>query len=105
MRILVDKIVDLTNKFSNKNIINENKPIKIKKCNFNGCKEIMDLANRHTCNKCGITYCMYHRVYESHECKIFLQEQKSQENELIIQHEKKIQQNKLLAELKKEFIK
>ena len=64
----------------------------------------MDLANRHTCNKCGITHCMSHRVYEAHECKVFLNEQKSQENTLVKQHEKIKEQNRLLAELKKEFI-
>lgn len=113
MGTLVDKIINLTNTFSNKiSLENSNrqlpakdKKIKIKKCNFNGCKEIMDLANRHTCNKCGITHCMFHRVYESHDCTVFIKEQKLQENALIKQHEKIIQQNKLLAELKKEFIK
>lgn len=114
MGTLVDRIVDLTNLFNSNKFIyakdeknkleSSKKPKKIKKCNFNGCKEIMDLANRHTCNKCGITHCMFHRVYESHECKIFLNEQKSQENTLIKQQEKIKEQNKLLAELKKEYI-
>ena len=110
MGTLVDRIIDLTNIFNSKMTITdnlkkkENKPKKIKKCNLNGCKEIMDLVNRHTCNKCGITHCMSHRVYEAHECKVFLNEQKSQENTLIKQHEKIKEQNKLLAELKKEFI-
>jgi hypothetical protein len=114
MGSLVDRIKDLTNLLNNNksiykiNLTDNSKKIekskKIKKCNFNGCKEIMDLVNRHTCIKCGITHCMFHRVYEAHECKIFINEQKSKENTLKKQNEKIREQNKLLAELKKEFI-
>lgn len=103
MSVLVDKYNDLSNIFMDK--MNISKHPKIKKCNFKGCKEIMDLANRIECNKCHIFHCMSHRVYEAHDCKVFELEQKKQENSLDKMRKKMEIQNKLIADLKKEYIK
>jgi len=103
MSVLVDKPISEI-PFVNSNYIN-NIPIKIKKCNYKGCKEIMDLANRVQCNKCQIYHCMFHRVYEAHNCKVFLEEQKKQENSLVKEREKLIKQNNLLKELANKYIK
>ncbi len=103
MSVLVDKPISEIS-LINSNYINQTSN-KIKKCNFKGCKEVMDLANRVQCNKCNIYHCMFHRVYEAHNCTVFLDEQKKQENSLVKEREKLIKQNNLLKELAKKYIK
>ncbi len=78
--------------------------VKKQKCFVKGCKEIIDLVNKHECNKCKKIHCLYHRVYESHNCSVFLDQQKKEENILQKQRQKIILQNKLLKDLKKEFL-
>ncbi len=77
--------------------------IKKERCYVKGCKEIIDLVNRHECRKCKNIYCLYHRVYESHNCEVFMKEQK--EDNLKSIKDKFLLQNKILKDLKKEFIK
>lgn len=74
---------------------------KKKKCNFKGCKVELDLVNNMICNKCNLKYCMDHRLYESHKCEKY----KSNSDDFNKIKNKFTQQNKLLALLKKEFIK
>ena len=78
---------------------------KLKKCPIKGCKDKLNLINRFQCNKCLITHCLYHHIYEAHNCPIFNKEQSNKEN-LIEKEKDKIKKvNNLMAKLKTEFIK
>ena len=97
MSVLVDSY-----NYSNVSIVNDINIIK-EKCNVKGCKEVIDLVNRHQCQKCKKIHCLFHRIYESHNCEVFLKESKK---DIFKDIKKKFQlQNKLLNDLKKEFIK
>jgi len=53
----------------------------MKKCNYNNCKIKIGLVNSFTCQKCNNNYCSKHRLFEDHNCDIFLDEiDKNKEN-------------------------
>jgi predicted nucleic acid binding AN1-type Zn finger protein len=51
------------------------------------------------CKKCHNKYCLDHRLYESHDCEIFKNEEKI--NELDILRNKISLQNSIIKDLKK----
>ncbi|KAG5176276.1 hypothetical protein JKP88DRAFT_265443 [Tribonema minus] len=39
-----------------------------KRCNADGCREVLGLSNSHTCAQCHAAVCLTHRFAESHNC-------------------------------------
>lgn len=74
---------------------------KLKKCPVKGCKDLLETSNRIKCSKCGKIVCVYHKTYESHNCKKYKQEV----NQLEIMKQKIELQNKLINELKERYLK
>ncbi len=71
-----------------------------KKCKYKICKTHLDLVNSMECNKCHNYYCLDHRLYEAHNCHVFMNETKI--NELDIIKEKMFLQNQIIMSLKKD---
>jgi hypothetical protein len=47
---------------------------KLPKCKKKGCRTFLILGNRWKCDKCELTFCSGHRLYETHECPVYMKE-------------------------------
>ena len=51
-----------------------------KKCANQYCRIYCDLANKCTCNKCNLVFCIKCRLYDTHHCEVEKREREEREN-------------------------